>query len=78
MVDDRKCKGQTVYQIRVQGIVGRRWSEWFGGLEIVPQVNGETVMRGPIVDQAALHGILVKIRDMNLPLLSIEQVKGGA
>jgi len=75
MADDQGCKGPAVYRIRVRGIVSGRWSAWFGGLEVTPQENGETVLRGRIVDQAALHGILIKIRDMHLPLLTVERVK---
>jgi hypothetical protein len=65
---------QTVYRIRVVGILDPRWSEWFDGLTIAPQTNGETLLAGPVRDQAALHGLLVKIRDMGLPLLLVERL----
>jgi hypothetical protein len=74
MVDDRSDEECAVYQIRVRGIIGRQWSAWFDDLEIVPLADGETLLTGPVVDQAALHGILAKIRDLNLPLISITLV----
>lgn len=74
MVDDRSDEERAVYQIRVRGIIGQQWSAWFDDLEIVPLADGETLLTGPVVDQAALHGILVKIRDLNLPLISISLV----
>ena len=63
-------------RIRVQGRIGAQWSGWFGDMAIVPQGNGETLLSGPVADQAALHGILARIRDMNLPLISLECVPG--
>ena len=74
MVDDRSDEERAVYQIRVQGIIGRQWSAWYDDLEIVPLADGETLLTGPVVDQAALHGILAKIRDLNLSLISITLV----
>jgi len=61
----------TVYEIRVKGHLDRRWSEWFDGLEVRNQENGEAVLIGEIVDQAALHGVLNKVRDLGLPLISV-------
>ncbi len=63
------------YQIRVQGELDHSWSDWLGGLSIVPQVNGETMLTGPIMDQAALHGILDKVLAMNLSIISISWVE---
>ncbi len=63
----------AVYQIRIQGQIDESWSEWLGGLAITPQSNGETLLTGSIVDQAALHGILDKLYAMNLPILSLVQ-----
>jgi hypothetical protein len=71
MVEDRSGGTATVYEIRVRGIIGTLWSAWFDDLEIVPLQNGETLLAGPVADQAALHGILARIRDLNLPLVSI-------
>jgi hypothetical protein len=64
------------YQIRVQGLFAESWSDWLGGIAITPQANGETLLTGPIVDQAALHGILDKLYAMNLPLLALVRIKG--
>ena len=64
----------SVYQIRVRGVLDETWSDWFGGLAVVPQACGYTLLTGPVRDQAALHGLLTKIRDLGLPLLLIERV----
>ena len=62
------------YQIRLQGHLDQQWSDWFEGLAIEPQENGETLLTGPVVDQPALHGLLKKVRDLGLPLLSVTRV----
>jgi len=59
------------YQIRVKGTLDESWSAWFEGLEIIAHANQETVLAGPVADQAALHGILVKIHNLGLPLLAL-------
>ena len=64
----------TYYHIRVKGHLDGHWSAWFDGLAISNQENGEAVLRGPLADQAALHGVLIKIRDLGLPLLAITTV----
>lgn len=61
----------VIYEIRVEGFLADRWSQWFEGLTIRRAADGETVLRGPLVDQAALHGVLAKIRDLNLDLISV-------
>ena len=61
----------TQYQIRVKGQLGSQWSEWFDGLTVLPAGGDETILRGTIVDQAALHGLIGKVRDLALPLLAI-------
>ncbi len=66
-----------VYQIRVKGHLGREWTDWFGGLTITLEDNGETLLTGPVVDQAALHGLLKKVRDLGMPLLSVSPVEPG-
>jgi hypothetical protein len=66
-----------VYQIRIKGHLGRRWTDWFGGLSITLEDNGETLLTGPVVDQAALHGLLRKVRDLGLPLLSVTHIRSG-
>src|SRR6266702_4151313 len=67
----------TVYQIRIKGHLGRQWTDLFGGLTITLEDNGETLLTGPVVDQAALHGVLRKVRDVAMPLLSVVCVTPG-
>ena len=62
----------TYYVITVQGHLEHHWSAWFEGLTITNGANGEAVLAGPLLDQAALHGILVKIRDLGLPLIAVQ------
>ena len=64
-----------VYQIRIKGHLGRQWTDWFGGLTITLESNGETLLTGAVVDQAALHGVLKKVRDLAMPLVSVIRVK---
>ena len=64
-----------VYQIRIEGQLGRQWTDWFEGLTITLEDNGETLLTGSVIDQAALHGLLKKVRDVGLPLLSVVGVK---
>ena len=66
-----------VYQIRIKGHLGRQWTDWFGGLTITLEDNGETLLTGPVVDQAALHGLLRKVRDLGVLLLSVSRVEPG-
>jgi hypothetical protein len=63
-----------VYEIRIKGHLGREWTDWFEGLTIQLQDDGETLLTGPVIDQAALHGLLKKVRDVGMPLLSINCV----
>jgi hypothetical protein len=64
-----------VYQIRIKGYLGFQWIDWFGGLTITLDDNGDTFLTGMVVDQAALHGLLRKVRDLGIPLLSVNRVK---
>ena len=64
-----------VYQIRIKGHLGHQWTEWFEGLTITLEDNGDTLLTGPVVDQAALHGLLKKVRDLGMPLISVDPVK---
>ncbi len=64
-----------VYQIRIKEQLGQHWSAWFGGLTITTEANGETVLTGEVVDQAALHGLLSKVRDLQLTLLSVYSIE---
>jgi hypothetical protein len=66
------------YEIRVKGHLGTRWSAWFDGLDITAEPQGTTVITGPVVDQAALHGLLQKLRDVGLPLVSLQQLSVNA
>jgi hypothetical protein len=63
-----------IYQIRVAGHLGRHWAGVFDGLDIRREENGETLLTGPVVDQAALHGVLRRIRDTGMTLLSVQRV----
>jgi hypothetical protein len=65
------------YQIRINGHLGSQWTDWFGGLSITLEDNGDTLLTGPVVDQAALHGLLKKVRDLGIPLISVNRVKPG-
>ena len=60
-----------VYELRITGHLGREWTDWFEGLAITLDDNGDTLLTGPVVDQAALHGVLMKVRDLGLPLIAI-------
>ena len=62
------------YEIRVNGHLETRWAAWFDGLAITSESDGTTVLRGSVVDQAALHGLLQKLRDVGIPLISLTQV----
>jgi hypothetical protein len=66
-----------VYQIRVRGQLGASWSEWFEGLRITNEDNGEAVLTGPVADQAALHGLLARVRDLGLPLVAVTRIDEG-
>ena len=64
----------STYEIRVQGRLADRWATWFDGLAIRPEPDGTTVLCGPVADQAALHGVLLRLRDLGVPLLSLTEV----
>jgi hypothetical protein len=64
-----------VCHIRIEGHLGPGWSDWFAGLTITLQDNGETLLSGPVADQAALHGLIRKVRDLGIPLLSVVCIK---
>jgi hypothetical protein len=63
------------YQIRVEGVLDARWSAWFDGLGVTSDEPGQTTITGPVVDQASLHGLLTKIRDLGLPLISVHRIQ---
>ena len=63
------------YQIRVKGQLGEQWTNWFGVLTITQEDNGDTLLTGPVIDQAALYGLLRRVRDLGLPLVSVMQIE---
>ena len=65
----------VVYRIRVKGHLDPQWAEWFEGMTVTPENNGDSLVTGPVVDQAALHGLLKKVRDLSLPLLSVTRLE---
>jgi hypothetical protein len=65
------------YEIRITGHLGSRWAAWFDGLSLTHATDGTTVIQGPVADQAALHGLLQKVRDIGLPLVSVTRVEPG-
>jgi hypothetical protein len=66
-----------LYEIRIKGHLDARWAERFGGMTITLAESGETLLTGPVIDQAALHGLLRKVRDLGLPLVSVNPVRPG-
>lgn len=62
------------YEIRLEGHLDARWAAWFDGLSLTTENDGTTVLSGPVADQAALHGLLVKVRDLGLPLISVTPI----
>jgi hypothetical protein len=66
-----------VYQIKIEGHLGPPWTDWFEGLTITLEDNGHTLLTGPVIDQAALHGLLKKVRDLGTPLVSVIRVEPG-
>jgi hypothetical protein len=67
----------TCYEIRVAGHLPAQWADWFEGLTITLEDNGDTLLTGPVIDQAALHGLLRKVRDLGMPLVSVSPVESG-
>ena len=64
-----------VYQVRLKGHLDRQWTDWFGGLTITLEDNGDTLLTGLVTDQAALYGLLKKVRDLGIPLVSVNRVE---
>ena len=75
MSDVRRFSGRGVYEIRVKGNLDLKWSDWFDGFSITPVDDDETLLVGSVADQAALHGLLHKIRDLRLPLLTVQRLE---
>ena len=77
-LDPKTDPGQPlVYQIRIKDHLSSQWTDWFEGLTITLDDNGDTLLTGPVVDQAALHGLLKKVRDLGMLLLSVNRVEPG-
>ena len=66
-----------LYEIRLKGHLDDRWADWFEGLTITLEENGDTLLTGPVIDQAALHGLLKKVRDLGMPLVSVSPLEPG-
>ena len=74
MDEDRKDPTATIYEIRIKGHLDERWADRFGGLSFTHESDGTTTLYGPLIDQAALHGLLSGIRDLGLELVSVRQI----
>ena len=66
-----------IYEVKLQGHLGQQWTDWFDGATIALKDNGSTVLTCSVVDQAALHGLLKKVRDLGMPLVSVNRVEPG-
>ena len=78
MMDQKMDTRQPmIYQIRLEEHIDRQWTDWFEGLDITLQDNGDMLLTGQVVDQAALHGLLKKVRDLGLTLVSVIRVESG-
>ncbi len=77
MDDDYKKSSLIICEIKIKGRLEKRWADWFEGLNFSHESDGTTTLSGPLPDQAALHSILIKIRDMNLTLISVTQTESS-
>ncbi len=71
---EKSAGSDSLYEIRIGNRIDSGWHEWFEGMEFIYLENGDTLLRGPIVDQSALHGILARIQDLNLTLIHIKKI----
>jgi hypothetical protein len=78
MMSNKPTSNAKIYEIRLKGHLEARWVKWFDGVTITLEEGGETLLTGPVVDQAALHGLLKKVRDVGLPLLSVNSIEPDA
>lgn len=74
MTEDKKKAATEMYEIKIQGQLDTKWSEWFYGMTITHEGDGTTTLCGPLPDQTVLHSVLERIRDMNLELISVEKI----
>jgi hypothetical protein len=74
---DEKHNQDQCYEIRLKGHLDDRWAEWFEGMTITLEEDGDTLLTGPVIDQAALHGLLKKVRDLGMPLISVSPLEHG-
>jgi hypothetical protein len=75
-LESKTNQGQAmIYQIRLRGHLGAEWTDWFEGLTVTLEEDGDTLLTGPVVDQAALHGLLKRVRDLGMSLVSVNQVQ---
>ena len=74
MTEDKKKDTAEIYEIKIQGHLDTKWAEWFYGMTVTHEPDGTTTLCGPLPDQTVLHSVLDRIRDMNLPLLSVNQI----
>ena len=77
-LSERDNDRPLIYQIRIRGHLGQPWQEWFEGLTLTLEADGTTLLTGPVVDQAALYGILKKVSDLGMPLLSVSSTGSGS
>lgn len=74
MSNGREFDRENAYEIKVRGVLDQQWRDWFDGFSITPQADDQTLLTGRVADQAALHGVLAKIRDLGLPLLLVRRI----
>jgi hypothetical protein len=74
---DTPASNAKVYEIRLKGHLDVRWAIWFDGFTVTLEDNGDTLLAGPVVDQAALHGLLRRVRDLGMPLVSVSPLEHG-
>ncbi len=75
MANESEPNQPQVYQIRIKGHLDAQWTDWFEGMTITLEGNGDTLLTGPVIDQAALYGLLKKIRDLGMPLVAVNRVE---